>query len=272
MFSQRIATSIDYNRGLHLPIRWLHVLWAAIEPAADALFGWTRHPRARNWAPLVLFTLGAVLILLPSDLAVSQAAVAWLNATGGDIRRELEAIQQYGQGFFMILISITIVLLDPRQRGRLLDWYAAGLVTLLTTVAINHLLGRPRPGFQDPMRFVGPVGSYAYEDNGQPRLESVWTTGYDLVSMPSRHAAFAVLASVFLSSLYPRLRGLLFTITVLVCFGRVATGQHYPTDTIMGAAIGLLVGRYGVAREWGQGLWTWLGSWRSGQARPDPRT
>lgn len=258
MFSQRIATSIDYNRGLPLPVRWGHVAWAASWPVVDALFGWTRHPRARNWAPLLLFTIAAVLILLPQDLAVSRAAQAWLKATGGDIKRELEAIQQFGQGLSMILIAVTIILLDPRNRARVLDWGAAALVTLVATNALKVLAGRPRPQFEDPMGFVGPLGAYAFEKNGTVRLETVWSSGYELASMPSRHAAFAVLAAVFLSFLYPRLRAVVFTVAVLVCIGRVATGAHYPSDTVVGAAIGLLIGRYAVAGEWGQRALAWI--------------
>lgn len=258
MFSQRIDTSIDYNRGLHAPIRWAHVAWAAIWPVADALLGWTRHPKARHWAPLLLFTIAAVLILLPQDLAVSRATHAWFNGAGGDIRRELEAIQQFGQGLSMILIALVIILLDPRNRARVLDWGAAALIALVSTNALKVLVGRPRPQFADPSGFVGPLGAYAMEKDGNARLVTVWSDGYSLASMPSRHAAFAVLAAVFLSFLYPRLRWVVFALAILVCIGRVATNAHFPSDTVAGAALGLLIGRYAVAGEWGQRTLGWI--------------
>lgn len=239
---------------------WIHAGIAAARPIVDALLGWTLWPGFRTWAPLTLFTLAAVWLLWGSDAAVSAAGRAWFGDGGGDIRRELEAIQQFGQGFSMLLIALVILLLDERRRARLLDWGVGGLITLALASGVKLLVGRPRPFAGDAETIVGPFGAYAVERAGSAgeaatvRLSTVWNSSYDLASMPSRHAAFAVLAAVFLSALYPRLWWLVFALAVLVCVGRVVTGAHYPTDVIAGAAIGLLVGRHAVGLEWGQRL------------------
>ncbi len=258
MFSHRIATSIDYNRGLWAPIRWLHAAWAVLGPVLDALLGWILLPACRAWAPLLLFTIVAVIILLPDDPRLSEQAQAFFGRGGGDLRRELEAIQQFGQGASMALISLAIFLLDQRRRRRLLDWGLAALVLITLCTLVKGLAGRPRPRLDDPFGFIGPLDLYPVLEGGRITLESAWSSSSALASFPSRHSAFATLAAFFLTALYPRLWPLVWPIAVVVCLARVLTGAHFPTDIIAGAALGLLVSRLVVEHYLGVRLLDWI--------------
>ena len=175
---------------------------------------------------------------------------------GGDAKRELEALQQYGQAVSSILVALVIYLQDPPRRRELLNWAAALLATFLVVFAIKTMLGRPRPEFDDPWRFLGPFGQYPIgTGKGIHHAWETWAAGsYPLSSMPSSHTAYAFVMAVFLSSLYPRLRTLVFALAAFVGFARILVHAHYPSDVIPGAAIGLAVARTAISRAWGTRL------------------
>lgn len=249
----RIAIARDYNRALPPPIRAAHIAAAALATLACALARFVRdgihHPARRHWAWPLTLALAAVLVW-PFDDALSKAARS-LNLSG-DLRREFEAIQQFGQGASTILLALTIVLLDRKRARFLLDWAAAALLTALTTNLLKAFAGRPRPNLDDPFHFVGPAGLYPVPDDaGSWRLVSPWTSGYDLASMPSRHAAFAAIACVYLSFHYPKVRPLVVALATAVCTARVVFGAHYPADVFAGAAVGGLITALACRRHWG---------------------
>ena len=62
----------------------------------------------------------------------------------------------------------------------------------------------------------------------------------DEYSFPSGHAMHAVAYSVLLGVYYPEFTPLLWGFTALVALSRVVLGLHYPSDVVIGAAIGLL--------------------------------
>jgi len=62
----------------------------------------------------------------------------------------------------------------------------------------------------------------------------------DEYSFPSGHAMHAVAYSLLLGVYYPEFAPLLWSFTALVALSRVVLGLHYPSDVVIGAAIGLL--------------------------------
>ncbi len=222
--------------------------------------------RASTTPALLSLAVGAVgfIVVHPFDLRILEHVSSVGASLGGDLRRELFAWQQYGQGFAIIVTALLIWLLDPPRRRRLLDLGLAVALAQVASSAGKMLIGRPRPRpeFMDPHSFPGPLGMYPIRVDGQWRLVHAWDraagAGADLWSMPSSHTLFAVMFSAVLSVLYPRARWVFAGLAVMVCIARVLFGAHWPTDVVVGAAVGLAIG-WSVARNgWGVRLLDWL--------------
>lgn len=88
--------------------------------------------------------------------------------------------------------------------------------------AAKPLFDRPRPFVADPSIIpIDPPASAA---------------------MPSSHAAAAFAAAGVVAVLQPRLREVAVALAVLVGVSRVYLGVHYPSDVVVGAAIGVVLG------------------------------
>lgn len=203
----------------------------------------------------------AGLVVMPLDPAIA----GWFGTLPkrGDLWREVGAWQQYGQGGSIVIGVVLIWLLDPSRRRRLLDWGAAAALVWVVVFGAKILIGRPRPHLSAPYGFLWPWGTW---DFGPPTgVVHAWqirkVIDSDLWSMPSNHTAFAVVMSVFLARLYPRLTGVAVFMACLVGFARVAFGAHYLSDVLVGAAVGWLLAELAIGGFWGVRLldrvWSW---------------
>lgn len=243
---QRPTAAGDYTRAGSSPApRPGHALNLPtfVRRARDAL---ARHP--------ALLGILAAAALWPLDGPLGRLARA--VPVGGDLRRELEALGQFGALSSLIIIAWIIWQLDPRRRPRLLDGAAALVITGLVVSVCKMLAGRPRPRFDDPAVLPGPFGAYPIgPGQGVAHGWEIWRIGtYDLGSMPSSHAAYAAVAATCLALLYPKLRALMVTLAALVAASRVLFAAHWPTDVVVGAALGVDIGRRAMRRCWGRRL------------------
>jgi membrane-associated phospholipid phosphatase len=235
----RFATSRDYNRALPLPIRCAHHAAALLRDTAASTSG------------LLLFAFAFAALILPLDAPLSRAGLALWSTLSSDPRREFLALQQFGQLSVSLLLALAIALAAPARRRRLLDWAAAALIVGLAVNALKFTIGRARPKVGDPFLLVGPFGKAQVPSGDKLVEKTVWSADYLLGSFPSRHAAFAALCALFVSTMFPRLRTLLFTLALFVAAARVITGEHYPSDVAAGTLIALALARPAIRQNWG---------------------
>lgn len=238
----------------------MHVALAAVAGLVRTAWGRIAAPSRRAWAgPLALGVLG-FLVLFPFDGVISKALET--HQPGGDVRKELLALQQYGQFTVSVVVAGVIWLLDPARRRRLMDWLAAAIVAIVAVNLVKVLSGRPRPKFDDPALFLGPFGAYPVRTDSGEGIRHSWEVwgriSSDLWSMPSSHTAYACVMSVMLTAMYPKLRVVAVVLAAVVALCRVWFDAHYPTDVVVGAAIGVAAARLAFEREWGQRAWARL--------------
>ncbi|TVQ78779.1 MAG: phosphatase PAP2 family protein [Phycisphaeraceae bacterium] len=193
------------------------------------------------WLRAVVLPLAITLPLTILCLFLDKPLSEYLRSVSprGDIRRELETIQQFGSVTTILLVFILIALLQRDRLRRMLDWIFAALVGGLIFNGLKLLIGRGRPALDDPWLFQGPG----------PAIEQ--GINYSAMSMPSTHTTHAVIGAVFLSAFDRRLSPLVWTLVALVMFARITLGAHWPSDTILGLGLGLAWANLCIHRYWG---------------------
>ena len=73
--------------------------------------------------------------------------------------------------------------------------------------------------------------------------ENRWVRMPSSTSFPSGHSGSAAAFAVSVGDVLPRLRLPLRAAAAVVIFSRVYTGVHYPSDVVVGASVGALLGR-----------------------------
>lgn len=230
-------------------------------PSAVGL-GWV-FDDTRRWWTLPLITAGLCAAAWPFDAAILKGISG--VKLGGDVRRELEAWQQFGAVGSIVFAGVVILLADPCRRRRVWDLAFSSGLTALVVWVIKMLVGRPRPKFDDPNHVLGPLGVYPV-DPAKGLVIHAWEFWHrqaaDLWSMPSNHTSAAAALATFLALVYPRLKWLGVAMVLLVAACRMMlsdAGSHYLTDTLVGACVGHLcawwVAGRGVGVRVSEGLW-----------------
>lgn len=222
--------------------------------AAPATGEYTRARRTR-WAVLSIAAISAAVVF-PFDGPIYDAMRGLGMKLGGDIVRELEAVQQFGGVSSLIIVGVVIWLMDPARRARLLDLLAAVVCTGVAVQLAKMVIGRPRPKFDDAGMVLWPFGRYPMPEADPPGVYHAWEVwkdiSSDLWSMPSSHTSAAVALAVFLGVVYPRVRPLAVFLAATVGVSRVLLGAHYPADVLVGAGVGFFVAHAAVSGCWGQ--------------------
>lgn len=124
-----------------------------------------------------------------------------------------------------------------RRRALFVLACVAGLGTLAAVVKLA--IGRARP------KLAEALGSYHFEP---------LAFDFKLNSLPSGHATTLFALATALALITPRWRPVYYAVALWGAVGRVASGAHYLSDVILGAALGhygtLALARLAAARRW----------------------
>jgi membrane-associated phospholipid phosphatase len=119
-----------------------------------------------------------------------------------------------------VLLGIALALLDPERRESWLICAALGPVAIGLNYGLKLIVKRPRPVLEG----LPPLG-------GAPSS----------LSFPSAHAlsSFAVATAMF--RVDPATAGA-FAVALALSLGRPYLGMHYPSDVLVGAVLGVILG------------------------------
>ncbi len=165
----------------------------------------------------------------------------------GDFRKAISLSESFAHSSGGIVIFVTLLWIDFKNRKKL--WQAAifTLVCGLTSNAAKLMVPRYRPHSLD-MSEIEIASSW--QTWGVP-----WTGSWfeeQLRSFPSGHSATAVAFAIGLTQVYPRGKWIFASLAVLACFQRLESSAHFLSDIMGGIVISLVLS-----------LWYWKDSYRS---------
>jgi membrane-associated phospholipid phosphatase len=221
-----------------------------IPSTASKIFSRSRRP-AYQGAPaafdkrMVSFGLISILMALfvsPWDEQLSRQAMASPNV----LLRFLAAYTDIGKSAAYLISALVIITLlslsDWRahhisMKARLALIYAQAAFAFgaiagsgIVVNIFKFIFARARPKFLDelgPYDFFGRMG-----------------VGYDFSSFPSGHSTTMGALGAILALWFPKLRILTIPACFLGAVSRVAVGAHFPSDVIIGFALGFLFSLY----------------------------
>ena len=145
------------------------------------------------------------------------------------VRRAFQLISRLGDGVIWYALLLTLPLLHGRAALRpALAMALIGVIGVLLYKLLKNTLVRERP-------FITHSGISLH---GAP---------LDRYSFPSGHTLHAVAFTWQAVAHFPELGWVLVPFTSLVAASRVVLGLHYPTDVLVGAALGGLLAQLGLA-------------------------
>jgi membrane-associated phospholipid phosphatase len=137
--------------------------------------------------------------------------------------RTAKAIAASGEyGAIWAAVGLTAAALDPPRRRRWLAAAALGPAAIGINFAVKLAVRRRRPQL-----------------DGLPPLGGAPTS----LSLPSAHATASFAAATAMSRIAPRRGPVLYTGAALMALTRPYLGMHYPSDVVVGAALGTALGK-----------------------------
>jgi len=187
---------------------------------ADWLTDSTTWGPAHTAAVDVLRRLGAL------DQRAYDAVAGWSSPALDVPLREVSRFANFSKPW---LLTAGVLALAGGPAGR------RAAVTGIAAIAATSLV------VNQPMKLASNRTRPDREQSGVPRGR--WIRMPDSTSFPSGHSASAAAFAVAVGDILPALRLPIRAAASVVAFSRVYTGVHYPGDVLVGASVGLVVGR-----------------------------
>jgi lipid A 4'-phosphatase len=225
-------------------ITWLLHRWLVVHDGATPIIAFVDRLAETKTGRRALWGAAVILFEPIAMLWLDRPIAAFFHNHGARLQPFFDAVQRFGLGYpWLILSGLIFAALRWGGRLRWLEHWndrmrarawrpafvfaalaAAGLIADLLKV----LVGRTRP------KLLFAAGAYDFTWFG-------WHP--DHWSFPSGHAATAAALMTALWCLWPPPLWLYVAAAALVAVSRVVTGQHYLSDVVAGAAIGVVTTR-----------------------------
>jgi len=223
---------------------WLLHRWLVVHDGATPILALIDRLSATQGGRRVLWVAAFVLAEIVAIVWLDRPIADFFHKDGGALQPFFEAVQYFGLGYpYLVLSALAFALLRwggqlrglrPRAAALRARAYIPGFILIavggsgLLADLLKIGLGRTRP------KLLFADGIYDFTWFG---LRA------DHWSFPSGHAATAAALMTALWCLWPRPLWLYVAGAVLVAASRVITGQHFLSDVVAGAAIGVVATR-----------------------------
>jgi membrane-associated phospholipid phosphatase len=191
------------------------------------------------------------ILCLPWDLPLARAAHA--GVVPADLRALLHRAEVFGHAYGALGIMVTVYLLDPPRRRRLVHVLASFLAAGLASDAVKLQVWRMRPrnyieSELSGSTFVGTVWT-------DWPVDWAWLMDHAHHSFPSAHTSAGVAMAWSLGRLYPAGRTWFYVLAGLCALSRIDGEAHFASDVCVGAALGYWIAASLPSAERMEGWW-----------------
>ncbi len=189
-------------------------------------------PVIRSW----LIAAGLLLLSGVSMALLDHRCSGYLKAhpLSSEGMKLFEAAEHFGTPYGATLALVTIWLVVPQVRTRVVRTMSAAIAAGLLADVAKLCVSRTRPGAFDFDHSMG---------DGFTGVLQWGAGGSQHQSFPSAHTAFAVSFALMLGEMFPVARRWFLCLAGLVAMQRVFSCAHFPSDVLAGAAIGVVTAR-----------------------------
>lgn len=198
---------------------------------------------APAWRASRIVAIGSILVVgafaaLWVDLCVARTIR--IDNLPGDLKRVLGLMELFGHVVGIALAAWLVFCLAPWSRRKIPRLIACALVPGIAVNVFKLTVGRYRPGH------YGQELPLTTADTFVGGIDSTWAArgewgSYAITSFPSGHTATAIGLAIGLAWLFPAGRIPFLTVAILASVQRITHGAHWLSDTLMGAALAVLV-------------------------------
>ena len=219
-------------------------------PAASMAEDSQQPPLATRLKWPLLAVVGAGLLAMAFAVDTSVEGFLTHLHYSGSVHDLFNVAETFGNGFGVALVLLLVVVLDRHRQAAVLrlTWCAVGAGLMADVVKL--MVSRVRP------RDTDLVIAHVWDTFGH--FVPLASNGSGSQSFPSAHTATAAGLAVGLAILYPRGRYLFAALAVCVAMQRMAVGAHFPSDVLVGGALGA---GWAYFCQAGTPLGNWIGRW-----------
>lgn len=189
---------------------------------------------------LGLLLLGLILPALLLDAPLAR----WIADIRGDSSSVVVLVpfELAARALGALVVLLVIAIADFERRREVLRVAVSVLSAGLLTLFLKYVVARERPFLLQPDEDIW--------QSFQGLFATFRGNSFELVgdrmrhSFPSGHVTTAFALALGLAWLYPRARWWLLAAAALVAVQRITHLEHFLSDTLAGAAVGLLAGRW----------------------------